>query len=66
MSKSCVWSFDTFSPDGSLVVGFPSDVDGIGSSRMALIDVETGKPVVEFAARGRAFAAVRSGRTTAT
>lgn len=57
VSRSCDWSFDTFSPDGSLVVGYPSDVDGLGSSQVALIDVETGRPVVEFAARGQAFAA---------
>jgi hypothetical protein len=47
-ARSCDWTFQAFSPDGSRLLGAPSDTDGLGASAVAVLDAETGKPVVTF------------------
>jgi hypothetical protein len=46
---TCDWALGGFSPDGTYVVGTPSDGDGLGSTRIALLDAHTGKVVATFA-----------------
>jgi hypothetical protein len=48
LARSCDWTFQAFSPDGSRLVGVPSDSDGLGAAAVAVLDAGTGKPVVTF------------------
>jgi hypothetical protein len=40
--RTCDWALEDFSTDGSLVLGIPSDSDGLGSAEAALLDSRTG------------------------
>ncbi len=40
--KTCDWALESFSTDGSLVLGIPSDSDGLGASEVALLDATNG------------------------
>lgn len=52
---TCDWALGAFSPDGRLVVGTPSQADGLGSSRVALLDAHTGKVTATFSTANGAF-----------
>jgi hypothetical protein len=52
---TCDWALGAFSPDGRYVVGTPSDGDGLGSSRVALLDAHSGKVAATFSTSGGAF-----------
>lgn len=41
--RTCDWALETFSPDGSLVLGTPADGDGLGSKQVALLDAHSGE-----------------------
>lgn len=40
--RTCDWTLEAFSPDGSLAVGIPSYTDGLGGTKAALLDAHTG------------------------
>jgi len=46
--ETCDYALGQFNADGSLIVGMDSDHDGIGLSRLYLLDVNTLKPVATF------------------
>lgn len=50
--KTCDWTIESFSTDGAHFVGYPSGVDGLGSSTIGLLDATTAKPVVSFEREG--------------
>ena len=45
---SCDWTVNAFSPRGGFVAGYPSGVDGLGSSTVALLDAGTLAVKVRF------------------
>ncbi|NUR08050.1 MAG: WD40 repeat domain-containing protein, partial [Nocardioidaceae bacterium] len=53
--KTCDYSLGRISPNGDLVVGRPAYRDGIGDGLVAILDMGTGKPLVEFDPPGDAF-----------
>lgn len=53
--ETCDWSLDEVSPDGEHLIGLPGYLDGLGPTYLALLDVATGKPAVEW--RGTAVSA---------
>ncbi len=54
--RTCAWALGAFSPDGRYVVGTPSNGDGLGSSKVALLEARTGKVVAVFTAPAGSFA----------
>ncbi|CAN5491691.1 hypothetical protein BH10ACT10_BH10ACT10_12320 [soil metagenome] len=50
--RTCDWTLETFAVDGLHVAGYPSGVDGLGSSTVALLDTGTLKRVVTFDRQG--------------
>jgi hypothetical protein len=52
--KTCDYSLETFSADGRFIVAGTAQSDGMGSPTLAILDAQTGEPVVEFkSARGQ-------------
>jgi hypothetical protein len=47
--EECDWALQAVGPDAKYVVGVPSDCDGLGCSRLAVLDATSGKVVKEFA-----------------
>lgn len=46
--ETCAYTPTDFSPDGSLVLGLPSYLDGIGNGVNSILDADTGELVAEF------------------
>jgi len=47
-AETCDYALGQFSPDGSLIVGRDSDSDGIGPSRLYLLDAASLEPLATF------------------
>ena len=46
--EGCDYSLTTFSPDGRFVLAGPAYLSGMGNRDLAILDAETGRPVVEY------------------
>jgi hypothetical protein len=55
---TCEWTIESFDPDGSHFAGYPSNIDGIGSSSVALLDARTADVVARFERPGNGDAFV--------
>ena len=59
--KTCDYALETFSADGQFIVAGTAQADGMGSPTLAILNAQTGEPVIEFmSARGQEVAVNQS------
>ncbi|MGY2873371.1 hypothetical protein ACVW00_000561 [Marmoricola sp. URHA0025 HA25] len=46
--KTCTYALKAFSPDGQLVLAGSAQADGAGDTRLAVLDADSGKPVLDL------------------
>lgn len=54
--RTCDWALQSFSTDGSLVLGIPSEADGLGPTKVALLDARSGEVKAVFELPPNGFA----------
>jgi hypothetical protein len=52
--KTCTYALKSFSRDGRLVLAGSAETDGVGDTRLAVLDAATGKPVLDLRTADRA------------
>lgn len=52
--KTCDFSLDVLSPEGSRIIGLPAYQDGLGPTTIAMLDAASGEPVAQWSGGDRA------------